>query len=66
MAGSIQGGKSAAATNKRLYGETFYADIGSLGGSKRGIAKGFALMTPELRSKYGKIGGTKSRRRKMA
>lgn len=34
MAGTVAGGKAAAATNKRLYGDGFYARIGALGGKK--------------------------------
>lgn len=33
MAGTIEGGKHAAATNKRIYGADFYARIGAKGGS---------------------------------
>ena len=33
MAGTINGGKAAAETNKKLYGEDFYARIGAQGGS---------------------------------
>ena len=34
MSGNETGGKRAAATNKRKYGEDFYRKIGSIGGSK--------------------------------
>ena len=34
MSGNETGGKRAAATNKRKYGEDFYQKIGSIGGSK--------------------------------
>lgn len=41
MAGTKEGGKKAAATNKAKYGENFYAEMGRIGGkiSKRGPAK---------------------------
>lgn len=41
MAGTIAGGKAAAATNKERYGVDFYAKIGATGG-KRGTTGGFA------------------------
>ena len=43
MAGTPDGGKNAAATNKAKYGVDFYRRIGALGGSVRGgKPKGFA------------------------
>lgn len=33
MAGTKEGGRKAAATNKRKYGKGFYAEIGKIGGS---------------------------------
>lgn len=41
MAGTIDGGKAAAATNKNRYGKDFYAKIGAMGG-KAGNTGGFA------------------------
>lgn len=41
MAGTVAGGKAAAATNKRIYGADFYAKIGAMGG-KKGNTGGFA------------------------
>lgn len=41
MAGTKIGGKRAAITNKKKYGEDFYRDIGAKGG-KRGKTGGFA------------------------
>lgn len=41
MAGTKAGGLKAAATNKELYGEGFYARIGKKGG-KNGTTGGFA------------------------
>lgn len=35
MAGTKEGGKRAAATNKDKYGDDFYARIGAKGGAKR-------------------------------
>lgn len=40
MAGTVAGGKAAAVTNKRIYGEDFYGRIGALGG-KKGRTGGF-------------------------
>ena len=34
MAGTKQGGKAAASTNKTKYGADFYAKIGAMGGKK--------------------------------
>lgn len=34
MAGSIDGGKKAAETNKTKHGEDFYVRIGAIGGKK--------------------------------
>lgn len=34
MAGTIEGGRLAAETNKKRYGEGFYRGIGKLGGQK--------------------------------
>lgn len=41
MAGTAQGGKNAAATNKAKYGDDFYKRIGQIGG-KKGRDGGFA------------------------
>lgn len=41
MAGTKEGGKSAAATNKKRYGKDFYRRIGAMGGGK-GKTGGFA------------------------
>lgn len=41
MAGTVKGGKAAAATNKKKYGSDFYAMIGAKGG-KKGKTGGFA------------------------
>lgn len=65
MAGTIAGGKRAAETNKRKYGEDFYVNIGAKGG-KKGTTGGFAA-GEEGRARariYGAIGGRKSRRGK--
>jgi general stress protein YciG len=60
MAGSIQGGKRAAATNKLKYGENFYKKIGAEGG-KRGTTGGF-YANRELARTAGAKGGRISRR----
>lgn len=62
MAGTIAGGKAAAATNKAKYGKDFYARIGAMGG-KLGRTGGF-FANRELARTAGAIGGRKSRRGK--
>ncbi len=64
MAGTIQGGKSAAATNKAKYGKDFYARIGAMGG-KKGTTGGFAA-NRELARAAGAKGGRISRRTKSS
>jgi general stress protein YciG len=60
MSGTVTGGKKAAATNKRVYGDDFYARIGAMGG-KLGRTGGF-YANRELASIAGRKGGIKSRR----
>lgn len=62
MAGTKEGGKQAAATNKSKYGNDFYAKIGALGG-KKGHTGGF-FANRELARIAGKKGGHISRRTK--
>lgn len=62
MAGTLEGGRKAAATNKAKYGSDFYAKIGRIGGS-HGHTGGFAS-NPELAKIAGAIGGRKSKRGK--
>jgi general stress protein YciG len=62
MAGTINGGKTAAATNKAKYGKDFYARIGAMGG-KKGTTGGFAA-NRELARVAGAKGGRISRRTK--
>lgn len=64
MPGSILGGRKAAVTNKKRYGDNFYREIGAKGGriSRGG---GFA-MNRELAVEAGRKGGTASRRRKLS
>jgi general stress protein YciG len=64
MAGTINGGKTAAATNKAKYGKDFYARIGAMGG-KKGTTGGFAA-NRELARIAGAKGGRISRRTKSA
>lgn len=61
MSGSLIGGKKAAATNKKLYGADFYANIGRKGG-KNGHTGGFASNV-ELARIAGRKGGLKSSRK---
>lgn len=60
MAGTIEGGKKAAKTNRAKHGDDFYARIGRKGG-KAGTTGGFAA-NRELASIAGKIGGKISKR----
>lgn len=62
MAGSKEGGKRAAATNKDKYGDDFYARIGAKGG-RNGHTGGFAA-NPELAKEAGAKGGRISKRGK--
>ena len=64
MAGTKQGGKAAAATNKAKYGSDFYAKIGAKGG-KLGRTGGF-YANRELARKAGAVGGRISRRTKKS
>lgn len=59
MAGTKEGGMKAAATNKKKYGDKFYAEIGRKGG-KNGHEGGFASVNP------GKDGLTGPERAKIA
>ena len=64
MAGSVDGGKRAAATNKARYGDDFYRIQGAKGGSVRTWRpKGFAA-NRELAREAGRKGGLKSRKGK--
>lgn len=70
MTGTKAGGAKAAATNKKLHGEDFYAKIGQIGGKNNSGTGGFASMKvgrdgmtgPERARKVGAIGGSISRR----
>jgi general stress protein YciG len=62
MAGTSNGGKKAAQTNKKRHGANFYAKIGAIGG-KKGTTGGFAA-NRELARMAGRKGGLKSRRTK--
>lgn len=62
MSGTLQGGRKAAHTIRKRYGDDFYIKIGSKGG-KLGRTGGF-YANPELARAMGKVGGSISRRRK--
>lgn len=62
MAGSKEGGRKAAATNKAKYGEDFYQNIGAMGG-KNSTTGGF-WADRELARTAGRKGGLISRRGK--
>lgn len=63
MAGTVEGGRKAAATNKKRNGDDFFKRIGAIGG-RNGHTGGFAAMDPERRSECGRKGGRISRRGK--
>lgn len=68
MAGTREGGKRAAATNKAKYGEDFYAKIGEQGG-KNGNTGGFAYSKTSGENWHieaGRKGGLISRRSKQS
>lgn len=60
MAGTKEGGRKAAITNRRKHGPEFYAEIGRRGG-RNGHTGGFAA-NPELAKEAGRKGGKISRR----
>jgi hypothetical protein len=64
MAGTPNGGRKAAMTNKKRYGRDFYRRIGADGGHA-GHTGGFAAGDAGRRraSYWGSIGGRRSRRR---
>jgi uncharacterized protein len=64
MAGTKDGGKAAASTNKKKYGADFYARIGAIGG-KKGHTGGF-WANRELARIAGAKGGRISRRTKKS
>lgn len=59
---SATGGLKAAATVKAKHGKDYYKSIGSIGGSVKGVKKGFAT-NPELARIAGAKGGRISKRR---
>ena len=61
MAGTLDGGKAAAKTNKKKYGDDYYAKIGAMGG-KLGKTGGF-YANRELARIAGAKGGRKSKRK---
>lgn len=62
MAGTKAGGKKAAETNRKEYGDEFYINIGRKGG-QNGHTGGFAS-NPELAKIAGRKGGLISKRGK--
>jgi len=66
MAGTVNGGKQAAKTNRERHGEDYYQRIGAIGG-KNGITGGFGNGDKglELAREAGAKGGRKSRRPKI-
>jgi len=64
MAGTKEGGKLAAETNMKKFGDDFYKRIGAKGG-KNGHTGGF-FANRELARSAGSVGGKKSRRTKLS
>lgn len=62
MAGTLEGGRKAAKTNKERYGNDHFKRIGAIGG-RNGTTGGFAT-NRELARVAGAIGGAKSKRGK--
>lgn len=62
MAGTKAGGRKAAETNRKKYGDEFYMNIGRKGG-QNGHTGGFAA-NPELAKIAGRKGGLISKRGK--
>lgn len=62
MSGTIEGGRKAAATNKKKYGNRFYQQIGRIGGEHSNTG-GFRYGS-ELARTAGAKGGRRSRRGK--
>lgn len=62
MGGTLEGGRKAAETNKKKYGEDFYKKIGAKGGGNSGTGGFFA--NRELARIAGAKGGRKSKRTK--
>lgn len=63
MAGTVNGGRKAAATNKQRYGPNFYPQIGRKGGK---ISRGSAFGNDRNYAvAMGRLGGKASRRRKQ-
>ena len=64
MAGTKEGGKKAAKTNKKIHGANFYSDIGRKGGKKSHPETRYFAMHPEGAKTAGAKGGLISRRGK--
>lgn len=70
MSGTIEGGRKAAETNKKRYGEAFYSNVGRKGGVTSHLInpitgkaiKGFAISGKAASA--GALGGSRSRRGK--
>ena len=62
MSGTKAGGAKAAASNKAKYGEDYYQKMGAVGGSIKGLKKGFAAMDREKVRAAGAKGGKISKR----
>jgi general stress protein YciG len=60
MAGTKAGGKKAAATNKKKYGDDFYIKMGAIGGASSSTGGFYA--NRELARRAGAKGGRLSRR----
>lgn len=63
MAGTVEGGRKSAITNKQKHGADFYVKNGAKGG-RLGRTGGF-YANRDLARKAGALGGAKSRRGKL-
>jgi len=63
MAGTKEGARKAAETNKQKYGEDFYKNIGSRSwdNPNRSRVTGFAKLPIEERKRLGALGGSKNK-----
>lgn len=61
MAGTREGGKKTAITNKKRYGDDWYSKIGAMGGKVENPNKGFAA-NPDRARLAGAKGGKISRK----
>ena len=64
MAGTIEGGKKAAKTNRERYGDNWYSTIGKRGGSKIHPETRYFAVNRDIARAAGAKGGSISKRGK--